>query len=251
MSERELLRKPLARSNGSRVKDGAMIVASILVAFGLEASWGVLQERQVERTLRAELAAEFVDARERIEGNAEFLKRAGEAIQDILVLMGPDPELVPADSVVFLLMESARTYTLDMPSSVVESVVTTDQLSIIQDPNLRRALLRWPVLLDDVLENHEWIVDQYRNQFVPTTAPWVSVRDIYAMDYSLGRVREIAPFRSPGRSRFGVDVDALLADRSLEQVLSFRLQFLYITVLETEALLSAADEILSMLGANP
>ena len=246
MADERMTERP-ENSMRSRLWDGAVIILSILAAFGLDAWWGTIQERRVEATLKNELAVELFDAKERIEQNIGYLESAGGAIRGILDLQGPQPKLIPEDSLVSLLVTATTTYTLDMPSSVVESVVTTDQLSIIQDPELRRALSRWPVLAADVLENHGWIIEGFRNQFVSALGPWVPLRNATTESFSRGSFSETRSFTAPGKSSFGMNVEGLLSDRGFEQVISQRYMWIYLTALESETLLSATIELLEML----
>ncbi|HBV06592.1 MAG TPA: hypothetical protein DEF01_07600 [Gemmatimonadetes bacterium] len=234
----------------SRLWDGTVIMLSILAAFGLDASWGTLQERRVEATLKSELAVELMDAADRIQENIGYLEKAGGAIQQILHLQGPHPEVIAEDSLVSLLVTATTTYTLDMPSSVVQSVVTTDQLSIIQEPELRRALSRWPVLVTDVLENHEWIIEGFRNEFVSSVSRWAPLRNQTTESFERGNFSETGPFRAPGKSRFGVNVEGLLSDQNFEQVLSHRYMWLNLTALESKSLLEATRGLVAMLNAE-
>jgi len=87
--------------------EGIVIVASILLAFGIDAWWDA---REVREDTRAHLNAVGIELREHlrlIEEQATLCRAQGEATATLLSMMGPDPQVAsPPVSFVALMAET-------------------------------------------------------------------------------------------------------------------------------------------------
>jgi hypothetical protein len=132
--------------------EGAVIVGSILLAFGIDAWWGERQDRAMEQEILTGLHGEFV----RI---AEGLERAGARWDSIAAGIGW--ALAAAESGRELALEEARIsvravtypYTFDPGSGVRDALIASGRLELIRDTQLRNQLVAWDGVLREVQDN--------------------------------------------------------------------------------------------------
>ena len=87
------------RKFGSYFYEGVMIVASILVAFTLDASWANYQESRLEHRILVELRNEMASARSRIEACMAELDSVITSSMELTERLGPDTyPLTPAEA---------------------------------------------------------------------------------------------------------------------------------------------------------
>ena len=132
------------RTLNSYLYEGVVIVASILIAFALDAWWDDYQESKIERRVLAELRDEMRVAKANIEFSISELELVMEGSKAFLELMGP--EAVPASQrhVGDLIDQAFTMNTLEVPSSVLDSLVASGQMRIVENSQLRHAIAQWP-----------------------------------------------------------------------------------------------------------
>lgn len=166
------------RKFSSYAYEGLVIILSILIAFALDAGWADHQERRLERTVLRELRDEFTSAEARIVGSMAELEAVLTASRELLSHLGPDaPALAPATAL-DLADGILNLNTLEVPSSVLDSVIATGQLRLISDPALRTGLAEWPALVADVRENHDWHRAETDDFLVPYLARYLPLRNM-------------------------------------------------------------------------
>ena len=129
------------RNLRSYLYEGTMIVASILVAFALDASWANYQETRQEQRILRELRDEMASSRIRIEASLAELKGVLESSYALIEHLGPNTSPMTASEAEALIKAILDLNTLEVPSSVLSSVVSSGQLGLISDVALRRACL--------------------------------------------------------------------------------------------------------------
>ena len=144
------------RNPKSYLFEGLVIVASILVAFALDASWSNYQEYRVEQRVLAELKEEFESAKVRIESSIVELESAIDATLKFASFLGTEPVAFPPEATQDLFNRIIDMNTLEVPSSVLDSIIASGQVRLISNAELRGALATWPAFVADVRENHEW-----------------------------------------------------------------------------------------------
>lgn len=223
----------------SYVYEGVMIVASILVAFTLDASWANYQESRLERRILVELRDEMESARVRIEASMAELEIVVESSREVIERLGPDTDpFTPAEAEA-LFTRILSLNTLEVPSSVLSSVVATGQIGLISNVPIRKALAEWPALVADVAENHSWHREETDAVLIPAIAPYLAVRNI---DY--GEARTTSP------SSFILDPTGLQRDPKFETLLTWRLGRQEATYRESATLLQAAIDLIASIDAE-
>ena len=135
----------------SWLREGVVIVASILLAFGIDAQWELSRERADAEVLLELLVSDFattVAEAERVLANhAGGLSAAQE-----LISMAEEETLTPADASrvdrhLSVMMVSGASF--DPPLGTVRSLIQSGRLSQIADPALTAMLTAWPSEVED------------------------------------------------------------------------------------------------------
>ena len=166
-----------SRTVRSYFYEGLVIVASILVAFALDASWANYQESKVEQKVLRELEKELESAKARIEFSMTELEGVIEASSELINSLGKDTAILSSDAAQDLVNRVVNINTLEVPTSVLDSIVASGQVRLISNSELRESLAEWPALIADVRENHEWHRAETDDFLIPYLARYVSIRD--------------------------------------------------------------------------
>jgi hypothetical protein len=147
----------------SRTWTGALvqavvIVASILMAFGIEAWWAVRQERDHRAALLDDLAAEMIQNRDALRIALERQRVRIGRISELLAELGPDAVGLPGDSVVALQRATLANPTFDPAFGVLDLLIQSGDLAYIEDRALRSRLAGLAAFLDDYLSNQDLLV---------------------------------------------------------------------------------------------
>jgi hypothetical protein len=227
-----------SRAVKSYLYEGLVIVGSILVAFALDASWANFQESRVEQKVLLELHEELQSAKARIEFSITELVGVIEASSDLVDSLGEDTPILSANAAQDLVLRIFNINTLEVPTSVVDSIVASGQVRLISNGEIRKALAQWPALISDVRENHEWHrveTDEFLN---PYLARYVSIRDAVVRN---GR----ATF---GLGSFAYDLAPMQRDPVFEGRLVQRISRQQATLSESKILLDGAENLLSLIA---
>jgi hypothetical protein len=171
--------------------EGAVIVGSILLAFGIDAAWDRREQDQRRDALLAALGSDMALARDEIDRVAGFHLRGLSAAADLLNLSGADPidqdERNRIDSLVTATWSSTATY--DAPLGAFQILVGSGNLDLLSDPPLAIELTAFPSVVADLereqralramaLELHEYLgtqgVDLSLTSIVGFDEPWES-----------------------------------------------------------------------------
>lgn len=180
--------------------EGVVIVASILLAFGIDAWWQEMQERGAERQQLGVLRAEIRANRAELDSRLQRGIRTREAQRTLIELIGPDEQLIPVDSLAALLREAWSFGIAELESGAIDALLDSGAFRTSVRTDLYRLLVRYRVVLTD----HE---DEDRRQFIELRTR--------LFDY----VGTVAPGAFVfGWSDFPVPVAALLSDQQLEAI---------------------------------
>ncbi len=144
--------------------EGVVIVGSILLAFGIQAWWDGLQEREEEREVLIGLEAEFVDLEARLQRLTALNRRKAQLVEQFLSDSVPKLDALAVDSV---FRASTVVNVLDQ-GGALDALLSSGRLELIRDRDIRLRLAKWP----------DWLEDIHTN-------------DLSARDFAM---REIAPF---------------------------------------------------------
>ena len=200
-TEREL---PLKRI----LLEGAVIVVSILLAFGIDAGWDVRQERQAETQLIRSLLAEIDVNDEEFAYSRTRGSSARSAQAKLIGLIGPQSGALSADSLGALLRRSFSFGTLEVESTALDGVLAGTAPSTPSRTHLLRLLRLYRTELEDhrLEDRGQWIDNRSAvAQYLATVSPYAFVW---------------AETNGHSPTDFDVPVAALLRDQRLESLLS-------------------------------
>ena len=224
------------RSLRNALVEGFVIVASILIAFALDASWDSYQEARAEQEILRSLLEEFEEAAERIAATIEVEKRSLAASASLMDHIGPTPPDLASDSLEALVVTIFAVNTLEVPAGALNSLLASGDLGLISSDSIQDALTRWPALVSDVRENHDWQRETTDDVIMPHISRHVAVR-------SAARRLEYATWEP---SSFTLDPGPLQRDPVFEGLLSWGVVRRTTRLLESEVLLDACLELVEM-----
>ncbi|UCC25836.1 MAG: hypothetical protein JSU98_01820 [Gemmatimonadales bacterium] len=141
----------LPRASWPRIGAEALaIVGSILLAFAIDAWWDGLQETARQRSELENLAGDFGQAREELLEKRYFHSLIASSAREAgsrLATAGSE-EVVPIPDTLVLAVLSLPT--LDIANATLEELEMAADISAIEDPVLRSALVAWPRVVRDV-----------------------------------------------------------------------------------------------------
>ena len=137
--------------------EGVAIVASILLAFGIDAWWDESQERAEERRVLIDLAAEFQMNRELLRSAIQDHKRIlANAERLLAVETGHDDsttsDLSSAAALIFMTHD-----TFHPKSGELDGLLVSGKLDLIRDVRLRALLAEWPRSVAEFTEEEKSI----------------------------------------------------------------------------------------------
>jgi len=149
--------------------ESVVIVASILLAFGIDAWWDQRQETNEAQQILLTLHAEFSDLAGRLERNLEFMSGRMEDSRQLLIAASSQS----AASVLTMdryLLSLTRTPTFDAPSGARDAVIASGDLAIIPNSQLRALLASWQTAVDEIRDNQLAMRDFVLTTFDPYLA---------------------------------------------------------------------------------
>lgn len=164
--------------------EGAAIVASILLAFWIDAWWGGRQERQEERQYLIALKSDFEQTRRNLERSIESHRQASKQVLELLeIVKGPRDSLSNSELVSYM----SAVFTMDYPTVVTgtyRDMVNSGDLRLIQSDELRLKLADFEGVWDAYRENVvEEVWDQWNLIQVPYLMPHIEVVSLYPDGY--------------------------------------------------------------------
>lgn len=182
--------------------ESVVIVASILLAFAIDAAWERRTEAESEAKVLEALEAEFRDYAAELVATERSNASKEQAVRALLELTGPDPAPV-SDTLAFRRNTAVALYTLrpSIQGGTFQGLVGADGFVLIQDPELRRLLGEWAQSVD-VFELNSTFAEDFSADF----------RRYMVAE---GVLREVDIYPA-GASRFDADYEGLLADPQFE-----------------------------------
>lgn len=200
----------------SRFAEAVVITASILVAFGIDAWWGAVQQADDDRShlsnVRRELEAtdELLDDAIRLHDISQSL-----ALQ-VLEMTSAGHLAVPEDSLNSIVAKLFNSYVINPPTGALQAAIMSGAVARLDDEVLKSQLLGWDSLLEDLLEEERSGLEGIRLflQFLAARASiWgpISRRGITVSGETVGEGNWALP-----RTRHAAGVGALINDRAFE-----------------------------------
>ena len=152
------------------IAESTAIVASILIAFGIDAAWDRRQTNRQAASVLASLRSEFQAHSDTLarwardtESHAHTLARG------IAILSDPSasPGVATLDSLFFSLVYVGD---WDPRGGALEALIASGNLDLIGDRRLQRELTSWSGMVDDVLDNQHLMQNFVLGVVIPVLA---------------------------------------------------------------------------------
>ena len=146
----------------------ALVVIGILIALQIN-NWNNDHiDRNEEIQILNGLADEFQENYERIKKSMEANKRTISAANQLIEMIRSGELMKFPQEMDSLIVGLTLFSSFDASTGVVDEIISSGKLSIIDDRTLRIQLTRWPSLLEEV-EDHNLIrLNLYTNLLIPT-----------------------------------------------------------------------------------
>jgi len=155
--------------------ESALIVLSILLAFGIEAGWSQRSDRVSEAEALHGLRADFVENVTRLaESRVEHTEIRDAAIR-VLALTGPGVEAPPdlvMDSLVMALIGGPKVFAV---TATYDALIASGRIDLLQSPTLRRELAKWAAALADLGEEEREAFAQMDQRLLPFLWDYVPI----------------------------------------------------------------------------
>ena len=132
--------------------EGSAIVASILLAFAIDAAWDDVQQRDDDlsqlRSLYDELLTHQALLAEGMQAHDNTVQR-GVKLMNVL---SAEPDQERADETTMLIQGVIGFYGINAPFGALNTAITSGAIARMQDKELGSALASWPTSIDDLIE---------------------------------------------------------------------------------------------------
>ncbi len=152
----------IGQSWRSSFRDMLLIVASILIAFGLEAWWDGKRTLDEERAALAAVRDDLRAARLELDTVMAHNERAVTAVRTVLAMDPAALESLDPDSAsVLTRLSFGGGLTFDPTTGALQAILSGGTLADIRNDRLAAELSAWPGLLDEIEEDQGFIIDSY------------------------------------------------------------------------------------------
>ena len=222
--------------------EGTAIVASILLAFGIDAAWDDRQEQRQERIFLTSLLADFIDSRDRIQAAlSDHDSYRQSAIQLLDIADARAAGIDPATVETALLHVFHNAKTLNTSNGSLDSLLASGRLATIRNDQLRALLASWPSRIADAAEDEVWILVDMQERAIPYLNSAVATRNILARD------PRVANYISAASSS---DYGALWDDRVFVNLVLYRIHSEIVVITEITELLNGAERIINLIESE-
>jgi len=202
------------RVNWLRVlTEGVVIVASILMAFGVQAWWEWRQDRVLERDALERLAAEFAEI-DSVLVQWSAAHRAKTAASDVLLshTRPGGTGTLSSDSIGALVGTVRVAWTIDLPFANISALESSGQFTTLRNLALLTELSRFRAIIVDLQEDELGVRSAPRDFFTPYLYTRVALRDTPTATFVAASAAEPSAFPS--------DMSSVLDDREFENIVT-------------------------------
>lgn len=186
--------------------EGAAIIASILLAFAIDAWWQERADRQDEQAAIRRLIVEYEQNMDELRDGREKHAGALSAVEKLLPMFSPSPIDLPADTAIGkLLLDTLQNPKLNPHLGATQSLIAAGQRSLIRDEEIQAMLTEWHSAAQEIID---WqVIERIHGEelILPTTFDAVAWPDVIVAETGEG-----AP------SAFDSDYATMFTNRKLE-----------------------------------
>ncbi len=229
--------------------EGAVIVASILLAFAIDAWWDERNERVEETEVLLGLKSEFSRYRDEISESIDLFAKNRPLTAELIIATRKgswDSEIVDIDAALNTIYDPKSH---DFGGGVLDALINSGRLEIISDYDLRVKLANWSQVFDEVrddeIRNMTFIMDHVIPYWLRWHIPQSHMFEL-CCPYAEWPISTVSVADNPD------ELSRLLTDPEFEVLVEFRYESLSHIVLEyrtalgeMEAIIGAIDDSLS------
>jgi len=222
--------------------EAAVIVASILLAFAIDAWWDERQERIEETDILLGLKSEFSRYRDDLERSIEYHANVRLLTEELMAATRRGSWSSETLSVDYALITLSDPMSHDYGGGVLDALISAGRLEIISDSDLRIRLASWSEVFDEVRDDEIRSRNFGQNQVIPYMLRW-HISQSRGMELCCNSWSQWPlPTRSieddPGA------LSRLLSDPEFDMLLEFRYTNIAHIALEYETAMQAMSDIL-------
>ena len=225
--------------------EGTAVVASILLAFAIDAWWHERQERVEEQRVLADLEEEFLAIRGVLSAHASETRQGLEALENFLREFETGPSADAGAIVEATLLEMLNPQTSDVGNGTLEALLSSGRLDILEDRELRGQLAGWKGVIsevwDDQASHSKMVFETFIPYFVEERIPAGVLIRQWQKEWA-------APVTA-----LGEDPDLVarvLADERMRVLAQFRYGYKLHTAEEFDIVIAAVDALLANIEAS-
>jgi hypothetical protein len=158
--------------------EGVVIVSSILLAFGIDAWWETLGQRDDARSAVVALTADFGASRESLDSFRRSQERTIAAIDSVSDLLRGRTGRVEVPAA--LLAWVVRTPSFSPPSGALDALLSSGRLALLEDPELERALAAWPARASRLAARADLALGFVTDQLLPVLSRHTDIEPVLA-----------------------------------------------------------------------
>ncbi len=147
--------------------EGVVIIASILLAFALQAWWEDRKEAETEREMLIALESELQGALIMLDGQLalhDLQADSSKSIANNMIAAGAGAIILVNNHEIATLFNHP---TYDPPFGIASALLASGQASILRNPELRAALGRWPAAIADGVEDQMMLMQIGTDRIFP------------------------------------------------------------------------------------
>ncbi len=159
--------------------EGVVIVASILVAFSIEAWWDSRGDALQSQALITALSEDFAAAESDLQRvRAWHERKSNSAAQLLLWAESEGVGENQTDQVEIAISEMFIHATFDPPMGTIRTILGSGRLDLLSNPELVRELMRWSSVVDDLREDEETANRHLYQNLLPFLSPRLNLKDL-------------------------------------------------------------------------
>ena len=231
--------------------EAAAIVASILLAFAIDAWWENRQEGYSDFSHLAAVASELRKQRELLDESIAAHQVTITAGRELLDYIASEGTYEPKNGVTVTLSRLVRFYQINAPFGALETAMLAGAIPRMRDSELATSLANWPIAIEDLQEEQ---TEGFRVMFdlLSTLSERTPMAAVYGETLSRQTIRgtsEVVNVQTfePGDSLFKFNPESMHQDHEVESALLVLLVLAQSALAEATIFADMLDELIDQL----
>jgi hypothetical protein len=222
-----------------------LVVIGILIALSIN-NWN--EDRKADKEEQSLFSNLKIDFESRINELKEFnsaRKKSTSAILEINKIIA-NIENRPSDSIIDkLISTSLNGFKFNEEFKMLDVVFNTGLINDIKNEALKRKLIEWPQEVEEMLEEQRMHNEFIDKNYLPLLSQYISLRDVYEkFDFRKYNLPKGEPVT------LSKNYNGLFTDPIFENDLVFLQMLIRLNYIDTETLISSAEEIIDLLNSE-